>query len=272
MSLDKKSTGALERVGESFTPRQEISKKAYIILAVSMFAIVLLIWSIVTYGGIVNALFVPTPGKTLQAAVKLFTQLGYLGDVRITVVRVMVGFLIATVIALPLGILVGTYKPLEAFIEPITSFARYLPASAFVPLFILWIGVGEGAKFAVIIVGSLPQLLLMIAVDTRKVQHDLVEVSYTLGVSKSSVLWKVILPGSMPAIMDSLRMVLGWAWTYVVVAELIGASSGIGFMIIQSQRMLNTSNIFVGILTIGVIGLVFDFVLKWLNRVLFRWN
>lgn len=272
MTRKTKPAGTLERIGESFTPRQDISRRAYVILGVSMFAIVLIIWSIVTYGGIVNALFVPTPGKTLQAAVKLFTQLGYLEDVRITVVRVMVGFLIATAIALPLGILVGTYKPFEAFIEPITSFARYLPASAFVPLFILWIGVGEGAKFAVIIVGSLPQLLLMVAVDTRKVQHDLVEVSYTLGVSKSSVLWKVILPGSMPAIMDSLRMVLGWAWTYVVVAELIGASSGIGFMIIQSQRMLNTSNIFVGILSIGVIGLVFDFVLKWLNRVLFRWN
>lgn len=272
MSREKKPAGALERIGESFTPRTEISRKAYIILAVAMFAIVLIFWSIATYGGLVNPLFVPTPGKTLSSGVKLFTQLGYINDIRITVIRVMVGFVIAVVIALPLGILVGTYKPLEAFIEPLTSFARYLPASAFVPLFILWIGVGEGAKFAVILVGSLPQLLLMVAVDTRKVQHDLVEVSYTLGVSKSSVLWKVILPGSMPSIMDSLRMVLGWAWTYVVVAELVGASSGIGYMIIQSQRMLNTSNIFVGILSIGVIGLVFDFVLKWLNRVLFRWN
>ncbi|MFT9055341.1 MAG: ABC transporter permease [Ethanoligenens sp.] len=272
MSRNKKSVGVRECLGDSFTPRTEISGRSYIILAVAMFGIVLAIWSIATYSGMVNVLFVPTPGKTLQAAVKLFTQLDYISDIRITVIRVMVGFLIAAVIALPLGVLVGTYRPLEALIEPLTSFARYLPASAFVPLFILWIGVGEGAKFAVIIVGSLPQLLLMVAVDTRKVQHDLIEVSYTLGVSKSSVLWKVILPGSMPSIMDSLRMVLGWAWTYVVVAELIGASSGIGYMIIQSQRMLNTSNIFVGILSIGVIGLVFDFVLKWLNRVLFRWN
>ena len=272
MSSEKKATGVMECIEDSFTPRAKISRKAYIVLAVAMFAIVFIVWSIITYGGIVQEMFVPTPSKTFAAAVKLFTQLNYMNDIRITVIRVMVGFLIAAAIALPLGILVGTYKPFEAFIEPLTSFARYLPASAFVPLFILWIGLGEGAKIAVIIVGSLPQLLLMVAVDTHKVQYDLIEVSYTLGVSKSSVLWKVILPGSMPSIMDSLRMVLGWAWTYVVVAELLGASSGIGYMIIQAQRMLNTSDIFVGILSIGLIGLVFDFVLKWLNRVLFSWN
>ncbi len=98
------------------------------------------------------------------------------------------------------------------------------------------------------------------------------EVSYTLGTSKKSVLWKIILPGAMPAILDSLRMVLGWAWTYVTVAEMIGASSGIGFIIIQSQRMMSVANIFVGILSIGIIGLIFDYIFKWLGKKLFPWN
>lgn len=268
----KASAGPLEQIAESFTPKQDIAHRTYVIFGASTFLIVLAIWSAFTYSGAVDKLFLPTPTKTLSSAVTLFTQLGYAHDIGVTIMRVMVGFIISAVVALPLGIFVGTYKPIEAFIEPLLSFARYLPASAFVPLFILWIGIGEGAKFAVIIVGSLPQLVLMIAVATKKVQSDLIEVAYTLGTSKGAVLWKVILPSSMPSILDSLRMVLGWAWTYVIVAELVGASSGIGYMIIQSQRMLSTSNIFVGILSIGVIGLIFDYVFKWLHRVLFRWS
>jgi ABC-type nitrate/sulfonate/bicarbonate transport system, permease component len=261
-----------EWIADSFTPKRDISRRAYAILGISLFAIILIVWISVTYSGAVGTLFLPTPVKTLMSGVTMFTQLDYVNDIGITIMRVMVGFVISAVVALPLGVFIGTYKPVEGFLEPFLSFARYLPASAFVPLFILWIGIGEGAKIAVIIVGSLPQLVLMIADNTRKVQSDLIEVSYTLGTSKGSVLWKVILPAIMPSVMESLRMVLGWAWTYVIVAELVGASSGIGYTIIQSQRMLSTSNIFVGILSIGIIGLIFDYVFKGLQRILFRWS
>ena len=112
----------------------------------------------------------------------------------------------------------------------------------------------------------------MVATNVRNVPMSMIEVSYTLGTSKADVLWKIILPKSLPDIVDSLRTVLGWAWTYIIVAELVGASSGIGYMIIQSQRMMNTSRIFVGILTIGLIGMIIDIVFKLAHDHFFYWN
>ncbi|MET1249527.1 ABC transporter permease [Sporolactobacillus sp. STCC-11] len=265
----KKSSTSLKRL---FTPMVNIKHSLYLTLGVVGFAFVLAAWSILTYGGMVDPIFLPTPTDTFRAAVDLFTQLNFTHDISVTIVRVIIGFLLAAVIAVPLGIMLGTYKPIEGFLEPLMSFVRYLPASAFIPLFILWIGVSESQKIAVIFMGSFPQLILMVAAATKSVQTDLIDVSYTLGTSRAAVLWRVILPASMPSIMDSLRMVLGWAWTYIIVAELVGASSGIGYMIIQSQRMLKTSNIFVGILIIGLIGLIFDYVFKWLSKRLFPWH
>lgn len=262
----------LQRVKESFVPKANIPHKIYISLGLTGFVIVFAVWCLLTYGGFVDHVFLPTPSATVLAAVNLLTNMGFVGDIAVTVYRVMIGFLFAAVIAVPLGILLGAFKPVEGLLEPLMSFIRYLPASAFIPLFILWIGVNETQKIAIIFLGSFPQLILMVAAATKSVQDDLIDVSYTLGTSKAAVLWQVILPASLPSIVTSLRMVLGWAWTYIIVAELVGASSGIGYMIIQSQRMLNTSNIFVGILTIGVIGLIFDYLFKGLSKVLFPWN
>lgn len=259
------------KISNAFTPKGSISKNAFVILGISMFVVVFAIWSALSYSGSVSPLFLPTPSSTLSAAFNLF-QNNYIGDIGITVWRVMMGFLITAAIGVPVGILIGVYSPMEALIEPITSFTRYLPATIFIPLFILWIGVNDGEKIAVIVIGSLPQLILMIAVDAKKVSNSLIEVSYTLGTTKSQVLWKIILHTCMPAMLDSLRMVLGWAWTYVTVAEMVGAESGIGYMTIQAQRMLNISNIFVGIFSIGLIGLAFDYIFKMLGKVLFPWN
>ncbi len=259
-------------IKDAFIPQGEIGKKSYTIIAVLSFAVLVAVWTLLSVTGIVDSSFLPTPVDTIKSGIELFKNDGFIGDVGITVYRVLIGFIVSAIIAIPFGILIGTYAPIEAIIEPIMSFVRYLPVTAFIPLFILWIGIDEPEKIAVIIFGSLPQLLLMVAVDTRKVQHDLVEVAYTLGTSKLEVIWKIILPSALPSILDSLRMVLGWAWTYVTVAEMIGASAGIGYMIIQSQRMLNVSKIFVGILTIGIIGLAFDYIFKGLSKLLFPWK
>ncbi|MDY6272610.1 MAG: ABC transporter permease [Selenomonadaceae bacterium] len=255
-----------------FEPQGSISRRSYSILGGLMFVAVFLVWSVLTYTGLVDPSFMPTPGHTLESAAQLFTDHDFVKDIGISTYRVLAGFLISAVVALPVGLLIGTYAPIDALIEPITSFIRYLPATAFIPLFILWIGIDESEKIALIIMGSLPQLILMVAVDVRKVPHDLVEVSYTLGTKPSRVLTKIILPASLPHIVDSLRMVLGWAWTYVVVAEMVGASAGIGYMMIQSQRMLNVGNIFVGLLTIGLLGLFFDCLFMGIKKIFFRWS
>jgi NitT/TauT family transport system permease protein len=146
-----------------------------------------------------------------------------------------------------------------------------LPASAFIPLLILWAGIGEAQKLAVIFIGSFFQLILMIAVSVGNTRRDLVEAAYTLGAKDSGVVTRVLLPSASPELAETLRMVLGWAWTYVIVAELIGASNGIGHMITDSQALMATDQIIFGIIVIGLIGLITDIVFKTFNRWLFPW-
>ena len=166
----------------------------------------------------------------------------------------------------------GAYKPIEAFLGPFGSFARYLPASAFVPLLILWAGIGETQKLLVIFIGSFFQIILMVAVSVSNTRRDLVEAAYTLGSTSTGVVRRVLIPATAPDIAETLRLVLGWAWTYVIVAELIGSSSGIGHMIIESQALMATGQIIFGIIVIGVIGLISDLFFKFVNRHFFAWR
>src|SRR6187399_3395566 len=201
----------------------------------------------------------------------LLTKHGFLFDIGMTIWRVLGGFIIAALVAVPIGVLMGAYKPIEAFFEPFVSFCRYLPASAFIPLLILWAGIGEMQKLLVIFIGSFLQIVLMVAVTVGSTRRDLVEAAYTLGASARGVVRRVLLPSAAPAIAETLRLVLGWAWTYVIVAELIGASSGIGHMITDSQALLNTGQIIFWTIVIGVIGLVSDYCFKLVNRKMFPW-
>jgi NitT/TauT family transport system permease protein len=257
---------------QAFIPMGRIPKTYTILLATAAFVGILGLWFSLTLLVGIDAFFLPSPVATLDAARILLSDGEFVLGVQMTVFRVMMGFSIAAAVAVPMGLLIGTYAPASAMLEYVFSFVRYLPASAFIPLFILWIGIDEPEKIAVIILGSLPQLVLMVATNVRNVPMSMIEVSYTLGTSKADVLWKIILPKALPDIVDSLRTVLGWAWTYIIVAELVGASSGIGYMIIQSQRMMNTSRIFVGILTIGLIGMIIDIAFKVLHDYFFYWN
>ena len=252
-------------------PLTPVAPGARVALGVSFFVLFVAVWSVATLGGFVSKTFLADPITMLQSGWTLLAKMGFAKDIGMTVWRVVGGFVIAALIALPLGVLMGAYKPVEAFFEPFVSFARYLPASAFIPLLILWAGIGESQKLAVIFIGSFFQLVLMIAVTVGNTRRDLVEAAYTLGVSDRSLIRRVLIPGAAPEIAETLRMVLGWAWTYVIVAELIGASSGIGHMITDSQALLATDQIIFGIIVIGLIGLASDFAFKALNRRLFPW-
>ena len=140
------------------------------------------------------------------------------------------------------------------------------------PLLILWAGLGETQKLLVIFIGSVFQIVLMVAVVVGNTRRDLVEAAYTLGSGDRSVVRRVLIPMNAPEIAEILRLVLGWAWTYVIVAELIGSSNGIGHMIIDSQALMATGQIIFGIIVIGIIGLVSDFAFKLVNRRLFPWR
>jgi NitT/TauT family transport system permease protein len=246
-------------------PLVPVAPRTKALLGVAFFVLFVAFWAFMTLGGFVSKTFLAKSGYHLLA------HEGFIKDIGITVWRVVGGFVLAALIALPLGVLMGAYKPIEAFFEPFISFARYLPASAFIPLLILWAGIGEAQKLSLIFIGSFFQLVLMIAVTVGNTRRDLVEAAYTLGATDTSLVKRVLIPGAAPEIAEILRMVLGWAWTYVIVAELVGSSAGIGHMITDSQALLATDQIIFGIIVIGVIGLLSDLFFKWLNRRMFPW-
>jgi NitT/TauT family transport system permease protein len=253
-------------------PLEPVSQSARLVLGISFFVLFAAAWAFATLGGYVSKTFLADPITMVQDGWILLTRFGFAHDIGMTVWRVVGGFVLAAMVAVPLGIVMGAYKPVEAFFEPFVSFARYLPASAFVPLLILWAGIGETQKLLVIFIGSVFQIVLMVAVAVGNTRRDLVEAAYTLGSSDAGVVRRVLIPANAPEIAEILRLVLGWAWTYVIVAELIGSSSGIGHMIIDSQALLATGQMIFGIIVIGLIGLVSDFLFKAVNRSLFRWR
>ena len=252
-------------------PLKPVSRGARIALGAAFFILFFGAWALATFGGLIDEMFLKDPWYTLTTGWSLFTEYDFIKDVAVTVWRVVGGFILAALVAVPLGIAMGAFKPIEAFLEPFVSFARYLPASAFIPLLILWAGIGETQKLLVIFLGSVFQVILMVAVIVGSTRQDLVEAAYTLGADGAGIVKRVMLPGAAPQIAETLRLVLGWAWTYVIVAELVGSSSGIGHMIMDSQRLLDTGQMIFGIFCIGVIGLLSDLAFKWFNRRLFPW-
>ena len=254
------------------TPLKPVGPGARVALGAAFFVLFFAAWALATLGGYVSPTFLADPATMVREGWNLLVQHGFIKDILITIWRVFGGFILAAALGIPLGMAMGAYKPIEAFFEPFISFSRYLPASAFIPLLILWAGTGEAQKLLVIFVGSFFQIVLMVAVTVGNTRRDLVEAAYTLGASDRAIVRRVLLPAAAPEIAEISRLVLGWAWTYVIVAELIGASSGIGHMIMDSQALLNTGQIIFGIVVIGIIGLVSDFFFKALNRRLFPWS
>jgi NitT/TauT family transport system permease protein len=254
------------------TPLAPISGALRVILGIAFFVIFFASWAFATLGGYVSSTFLADPITMVLDGWQLLTKFGFAGDIAVTIWRVVGGFILAALVAVPIGILMGAYKPIEAFLEPFVSFARYLPASAFVPLLILWSGIGEAQKILVIFIGSVFPIVLLVAGTVGNTRRDLVEEALTLGARDRGILTRVLIPAAAPAIAETLRLVLGLAWTYVIVAELIGSSSGIGHMIIDSQALLATGQIIFGIIVIGVVGLISDFLFKAFNRKLFHWS
>lgn len=254
-----------------FKIREDIPKKWYWTGTLVTFVLLLIIWELISLFHLVQSTFLPSPGDVFFTFVQLITTGDYWSDIWISIYRVFMGFLLAAIIGVPLGILAGTFKITESIVIPLSEFIRYMPAPAFIPLVMVWAGIGEMAKILIIFIGSFFQLVIMVADDTREVNKDLIYASYTLGANRKAALLKVILPALLPKLFSTLRLIMGWAWTYLVVAELVAANSGIGYSIMKAQRFLNTDVIFVGILVIGLLGLLIDRCFVLLSRVLFPW-
>ena len=224
-----------------------------------------------TYGGFVEPLFLPTPTAVLQQFFNLLQSGELIHNIWMSVSRVGWGFLISALISVPLGLLIGTFKSMEGLFEPSVALLRYMPAAAFIPLLILWVGLGEPSKIAIIFLGSFFYNTLMVADAVKFIPADFLRAAYTLGASRKDVFFSVIFPATLPNIIDTLRINIAGAWNFVVVAELVGADSGLGNMIMMAQRFLKTDEIFVGIILIGMIGLGIDFVFKLIFKLMVPW-
>jgi NitT/TauT family transport system permease protein len=256
---------------ELFTFRAAPQPRLELWLGIGAFVLVLVLWSAVAELGLVHPQFLPSPRAVIASWYRLFTEVGYVGDIGISIGRVWAAFLASAVIAIPLGILMSGYRVVTAVTEPLIDFIRYLPVPALVPLTLIWLGIGEGSKIMLLWIGTFFQLILLIADDARRVPKEFIETGRTLGASDSALMKDVLLRAMLPNMVDSLRITLGWCWTYLIVAEIVASSSGIGYELWTARRYGKTPEVFAGILTIGIIGLATDQAIRALHRRWFRY-
>ena len=226
-----------------------------------------------------NPVYLPAPHKVLIALYTSFTTAPAQRDglwlhqsLWNSIQIIFWGFLISSLIGVPLGVLCGTYSAISRLFEPFIEFFRYLPAPVFGALAVAVLGIYSGPKIAIIVIGTLFQQVLIIANTTRKLDYALIEAAMTLGTNRLKLLRHVVLPGILPELYRDQRILLGWAWTYLIVAELIGTSSGITWFITQQARYEHFDNVYAAIVIIGFIGLGGDLILAWFGRRLFPWD
>jgi NitT/TauT family transport system permease protein len=244
----------------------------FALIALAVFALLLLAWWLVTTHGLVSKLVLPSPHAVWER-MRDAEQSGELwDDLAASIYRIAVGFALATVLAVPLGVLMGTFGVWEAALEPLVDFVRYMPVVGFIPLTIFWVGFDDRQKFLIIWIGTFFQEVLLIMDNVKRTPPSLVDLGRTLGLSERAILARIVVPHAAPAIWDSLRISLGWAWTWVVLAELSGASSGLGFRINEAQRFFESDTVIGYLLLLGLLGLVTDQGMKALSRTFFGWS
>ena len=226
-----------------------------------------------------NPIYLPAPHEVARAFYTAFTakpeqkDLPWLHQSLWHSIQVIFwGFVISSVFGVPLGILSGTYAALGRLNEPFVEFFRYLPAPAFGALAVAILGIYDGPKIAIIVIGTFFQQVLIIANTTRKLDATILEAAMTLGTRGLKLLTRVVLPGILPDLYRDQRILLGWAWTYLIVAELIGTSTGITWFITQQARYQHFDNVYAAIMIIGIIGFGSDLLLGRLGRRLFPWD
>ncbi|MCW6010915.1 ABC transporter permease [Micromonospora sp. CPCC 205371] len=215
--------------------------------------------------------FLPSPAQAWAAGVEMARSGVLWTDAWATVARVLQGFGLAVLVSVPLGILMGSFRAAQSALEPVIGLLRYLPASAFIPLLIIWLGLGEPSKIALLFIGTIFFNTLMTADAVRQVPIALIDVSYTLGARRGEVLRKVIVPGALPGMLDAIRVNAAAAWNFVVVAELIASESGLGYRIVRAQRFNQIDRIFAVLVVIAIIGLAIDLLLRLTRDRVGRW-
>lgn len=226
-------------------------------------------WYYLVYVGAVPAILLPAPNKIIESSLDMFAEESFAGDVWASVARIFLSFALSSLIAIPLGIAMGSLKVFEAFFNPFVSAWRYLPAAAFVPILLMWLGTGELPKLALLILGVIFFQITIVMDMTKSIPTPLLETAMTLGATRWQILSRIIVPWMLPNIVSALRQTIAIGWTYLVIAEIIASTNGIGAMMMRAQRFVHTDKIMVGIVTIGILGLLTDLAFQWLHRALF---
>jgi NitT/TauT family transport system permease protein len=257
---------------EWFALRAPLPRTTATALGFIMPALVLGAWCLISYGGFAPPDFLPSPTEVLRGTLQLFIDYDLWGAILTSSRRILLAFLLASALALPLGVLMGAFEPVNRLFEPIMAPLRYMPISAFIPLLILWFGIYEKQKIAFLFLGVFVYLLPVVVTAIRAVPEELVQTALTLGSTKLQAIRTVLLPAALPEIFDSFRVMNAILWTYVILAEAVNPEHGLGYMVELARTHQKASWSFAGLLVIGGIGLLTDFFIRMISNVLFRWR
>jgi len=249
-----------------FDHRLPAGRVERLLLGTTAWVLFVLGWHLAATSGLAPESLFPGPVQVTEALWKLFVEHHFAADVWASIQRIFASFALAIVIALPLGLLMGAFPRVDALLNPLLGSFRYLPAPAFIPLLLMWLGTGESQKLALLLIGVVFFLVIMIADVTRQVPREFIETAKTLGGGERTIVWTVILRQSLPGYVDTCRQMLAVSWTYLVIAEIVAATDGIGAMMMRAKRFVHVDDIMAGILVIGILGLVFDTAFRFLHR------
>lgn len=226
----------------------------------------LLLWQVTSQMDLAPDRLYPGPAAVFSSLKELFLEQGFFSDVVSSVTRIVISFSIAVGIALPIGLLMGSFVRVDAVLNPLLGAWRYLPAPAFIPLLLMWLGTGDTQKITLLLMGVVFFLVIMLADVTRQTPKVLIETAKTLGGGRRIILWSVMFRHSLPGYVDTCRQMLAVSWTYLVIAEIVAATDGIGAMMMRAKRFVHVDDIMAGIVTIGVLGLLFDVLFRLVYR------
>jgi len=259
------------KLRDLFIYRGTSNTRVDVVLAIFAFIGFIGLWYVIASFEIVSQRYLPVPWQVVTALYTMLTEQKFIEDIWISVARVWGAFLLSAVMAIPFGIWMSSYRIVGTLTEPIVDFIRYLPVPALVPLLIIWFGIGESSKIAVLWMGTFFQLVLLISDDAKRVPREFIETGFTLGAKPWQITWDIVNREMLPKTIDNLRITLGWCWTYIIIAEIVAANSGIGHAIWSARRFVKTPEVMAGILTIGIIGLLTDQAIRLIHRRMFRY-
>lgn len=253
----------------AFAFRGTLGRCANFVIGLGTSFAVVLIWQLSSWSGWLDSAFLPSPIEIGRSLYTMTLEGDIVGNALVSIGRILAAFALSAAMAIPIGLLMSSFRPINAALEPMVDFIRYLPTPALVPISIIWFGVGEETKIFLLWLGTFFQLVLLVVDDANRVPNEYIEIARTLGARPFQILLDITWRSMLPNLVDNLRITLGWCWTYLIIAEIVASDSGLGFVIWNARRYMQTDRVMAGVFVIGLIGLVSDQLIRALHRRVF---